>query len=188
MTAEEALLAVIEALESTGIGYMLVGSLSSNYYGVPRSTHDADFVARLGDQDLRQLLERLGPTFHLDRQMSFETVSMTTRHVLTIASSPFIIELFRLSDDEHDQQRFSRRRRGNVLGRAVWLPTAEDVIVTKVKWALNRASTKDRDDVRGIIAQLSEGLDWTYIYSWADRHGTRQLIDKIRGEIPPIPP
>ena len=37
--AEDAVVAVIDAL---GIEYMVVGSLSSNFYGVPRSTEDAD--------------------------------------------------------------------------------------------------------------------------------------------------
>jgi hypothetical protein len=184
MTGDEAVIAVIDALESAGIDYMLVGSLSSNFYGVPRSTHDADFVVQLGEDSLTQFLARLGPAFRLDRQMSFETISMTTRHVLRIESTPFTIELFRLSDDEHDQERFRRRCRGNVFGHAVFLPTAEDVIITKVKWALNRRPTKDRDDVRGVIAELRDSLDWNYIYTWADRHGTRSLLDEIRSDIP----
>ena len=40
---------VIEALEACGIPYMLVGSYSSNSYGVPCSTQDADFVIELGE-------------------------------------------------------------------------------------------------------------------------------------------
>jgi len=43
MTSDTATLAVIDALESLGIAYMLVGSFSSNYYGISRSTKDADF-------------------------------------------------------------------------------------------------------------------------------------------------
>ena len=44
MTGNEATLAVIDALEACSIPYMLVGSYSSNVYGVERSTQDADFV------------------------------------------------------------------------------------------------------------------------------------------------
>jgi hypothetical protein len=185
MTGDEGVIAVVEALDSIAVEYMLVGSLSSNFYGVPRSTHDADFVVQFSQDSLHQLLERLGPEFQLDRQMSFETVSMTTRHILRIANSPFIVELFRLSDDEHDLQRFRRRNQQKLQGHTIWLPTPEDVIITKIKWSLNRKSGKDRDDVRGIIGQMSDKLDWNYIHSWADRHGTRALLDEIRSEIPP---
>ena len=66
------------------------------------------------------------------------------------------------------------------------MPTPEDVIVTKINWSRNRKSGKDRDDVRGIIGQMRDQLDWNYIYSWADRHGTRALLDEIRSDIPPV--
>lgn len=187
MTGDEAVVAVIEALEALHIDYMLVGSLASNFYGVPRATHDADFVMQLGDVPLAEVLRRLGPQFLLDKQTSFETISMTTRHVLQVPACAFTIELFRLSDAEHDQERFRRRRRANVLGHAVWLPTAEDVIITKLYWALGRKPTKDRDDVRGVIAEQGDQLDWSYIYSWADRHATRGLLDEIRSDIPAAP-
>lgn len=44
MTGDEAVVAVIDALESAGIAYMLVGSLATNFYGVLRGTEDADSV------------------------------------------------------------------------------------------------------------------------------------------------
>lgn len=100
MTGDEAVVAVIDALESTGIAYMLVGSLATNFYGVPRATEDADFVMKL-------------------------------------------------------------------------------------RWAITRPGTKDRDDARDVIAIQHDRLDWRYIQSWADRHGTRALLDEIRRELSP---
>ena len=47
MTPEEATAAVVDALDAFEIPYMLVGSLSCNYYAIPRSTQDADFVVQL---------------------------------------------------------------------------------------------------------------------------------------------
>jgi hypothetical protein len=187
MKADEAVVAVIDALESAGVAYMVVGALSSNFYGIPRATEDADLVLELGDVPLTEILGRLGPEFRLDRQGSFETITMTSRHVVKMPSSDFTIELFRLGQDEHDQERFRRRRRVSLLGRTVFLPTAEDVIVTKLVWASGRQGAKDRDDVRDVIAVQGDQLDWNYIYSWADRHGTRDLLDEIRSGIPPAP-
>ena len=184
MNADEAVVAVIEALEMAGVDYMVVGSISSNFYGIPRATKDADIVLSLGDVPLYDVLNRLGPEFGLDRQGTFETITMTTRHVVKVLSSEFTVELFRLGQDEHDQERFRRRCQVSLLGRTVYLPTAEDVIVTKLFWALGRKTAKDRDDVRDVIAVQADRLDWDYIYSWADRHGTRALLDEIRSDIP----
>jgi hypothetical protein len=186
MTGDEATLAVIEALEGLGIPYMVVGSFSSNVYGIPRSTQDADFVVQLDAETIPRLSARLGPAFQVDRQMSFETATGTTRHEIRVVGNPFKIEVFHLGDDPHDQERFRRRRRGQVVDRETWLPTAEDVIVTKLRWADRAGRTKDRDDLQNVIAVQGDAIDWDYVHAWCERHGTRALLDEIRQSIPPI--
>src|SRR3954471_2689491 len=79
MTAEEILYLVVDALESLGVPYMVVGSFSSSLYGTPRMTHDADLVVEFGDVSASLLQQRLGPDFRLDPQMSFETITGTYR-------------------------------------------------------------------------------------------------------------
>ena len=186
MTSDEATVKVIDALQSLGISYILVGSLSSNYYGVARATKDAYLVVQLGSESVRRLADHLGPPFVLDPQMSFETITMTTRHILTLVEIPFTIELFHLSEDAHDQERFRRRRQVSMNDRHVSLPTAEDVIITKLRWCLRSPRSKDWDDVRNVIAVQGEAIDWEYVYSWCDRHGTRAILDEIRASIPPM--
>jgi hypothetical protein len=186
MTGEEATVAVIEALKQAQISYMLVGSFSSNFYGIPRGTQDADFVIQLEDQPLATFLDKLGPGFGMDPQMSFELITGTTRHKLQVQGTEFEIELFRLSDDPHDQERFRRRYCANFLGRNVFLPTAEDVIITKLRWAHQAARAKDWEDIRNVIAVQGDRIDWDYVLPWCDQHGTRELLDEIRRSIPPI--
>jgi len=47
VNSDEATVAVIDALDALRISYMVVGSFSSNFYGIPRATQDADFVVQL---------------------------------------------------------------------------------------------------------------------------------------------
>jgi hypothetical protein len=182
----EATTSVIEALESCGIPYMLVGSYSSNAYGVPRATQDADFVIELGETSISELARRLAPSIRIDPQMSFETVTMTRRYVAEVAGTPFKIELFLLNNDPYNQERFRRRRQTTLMGRQVWIPTAEDVIVTKLHWAVLGNRSKDRDDARDVIAVQGDRIDWDYVQRWCEQHGTRTLLDEIRSSIPPI--
>lgn len=186
MTGNEATLAVIDALEALEIPYMLVGSFSSNLYGIPRSTEDADFVIQVSSQPVSRLAERLGPAFRFDPQLSFETITATTRHIVVVADIPFKVELFHLSEEPHDQERFRRRLQMRLLGRDVWVPTAEDVVITKLRWALRGGRAKDRDDAQGVIAVQGARLDWDYLHAWSDRHGTRALLEEVRRSIPPI--
>jgi len=150
MSGDEAAMAVIDALEALAIPYMLVGSFSSNVYGVARGTYDADFVVQMDRPQGTALAQRLGAEFQFDPQKSFETVTGTTRQILTVVGTEFTVELFDLSDDPHDQERFRRRRRARVTGRDVWLPTAEDVVITKLRWVSLAGRPKDREDVRGV--------------------------------------
>ena len=186
MTGSEAILKVVDALDDCGIPYMLVGSNSSSAYGIPRSTQDADFVIELGETPIGELTTRIAPSIRIDPQMSFETVTMTRRYVADVAGTPFRIEFFLLNDDPYNQARFRRRQRVLVLDRQIWMPTPEDVIVTKLHWALLGNRAKGRDDTRGVIAVQGDRIDWDYVHRWCEQHGTRALLDEIRASIPPI--
>ena len=186
MTSREATLAVIGVLESLGIPYMVVGALSSNFYGIARSSKDADFVVQLGERPITDIVRELGPSFVLDPQITFETATGTTRHIVSIEGLQFQIEFFRLSEDPHDQERFRRRVRVQLPEVQAWVLTAEDVIVTKLRWAVYGGRAKDAEDARGVIAVQRDRIDWPYVRLWCGQHGTLQKLDEIRRSIPPI--
>jgi len=69
-----------------------------------------------------------------------------------------------------------------LLGRKFWFPSAEDVIVTKLRWARSR----DKDDVRSVMTVQRGKLDWAYIEKWSAEHGTLALMADIRRSVPDI--
>ncbi|MCH8829337.1 MAG: hypothetical protein IID45_07140 [Planctomycetes bacterium] len=68
----------------------------------------------------------------------------------------------------------------------VYLPTVEDVIVTKLRWSLAGERGKDAEDVAHVIAVQGDAIDWDYVHRWSEQHGTRDRLDEIRSSIPPI--
>ena len=180
MDAPQIALEVAAALDDQQVAYMLVGSFSSNVYGVPRSTKDADFVIQHPGLSFRRLLEKLGPRFIGDPQLRFEGVTGTTRHVIEVVDHAFKVELFRLTDDPFDQSRFSRRVRNQVAGVAVWLPRPEDVVVQKLRWWKHGARSKDIEDARAVISVQGNQLDWSYIQHWCDQLESREILDELR--------
>ena len=185
MTSDEAVIRMIDALEAGAVPYMIVGSLASNFHGVPRSTRDADFVVALDAAGLSALLERLGPGFVSDPQHGFETVTGTTRWLIRLADTPFEFELFGLGDDPHDRERFARRLRVALMGRAAMVASVEDMIVTKLRWAASGRRPKDVDDIRNMIAVQGSRLDWPYIRRWTAVHETQELLEQIRATVGP---
>lgn len=174
--------AVIAALEESGIPYMLVGSFSSNYYGIPRSTEDADFVLQVEPARMKVLTDRLRPEFFLDPQMGFETNTDTFKCLLLHQETIFKVELFLLSQDAHDQERWRRRKTVATLDREVCLPSPEDVIITKLRWGRG----KDLEDVKDVMCVQAGRLDWPYIETWCARHGSLNRLAAVRETLPPI--
>ena len=172
---------VADALEACGIAYLLSGSFASNYYGIPRSTRDADFVVQVQGAVGSEFAQRLGEDFLLDPQLSFETLTGTFRQLIRHRKKAFKVDLFVLSSDPQDQARFQRRRAVQLFDRRLWLPSAEDVIITKLRWARG----KDKDDARDVVAVQRDRLDWEYIEQWCRQHGTFGLLQSIRCSLPP---
>lgn len=135
---------------------------------------------------MQPLLDELKTRFRIESQMTFETVTATTRFITYGIDTGFKIELFLLSDDPHDQKRFARRQRVSIEETEAWVATAEDVVITKLRWSRQGKRTKDTDDVRNVIAVQQGHLDWDYIHHWCDQHGTRELLDEIRATVPQI--
>ena len=109
MNGNDAVLALIGIFDELEVSYMIVGSYSSNLYGVPRATKDADLVFHFESTDLSEIAKRLPEGVRFDEQSSFEMVTATRREILLLEGSNFKIELFHLSDDDFDQVRFKNR-------------------------------------------------------------------------------
>jgi hypothetical protein len=183
MNGTDSLLMLIEAFDRAGIPYMIVGSYSSNFYGIPRLTKDADVVVHLPSAEWSRLPAILPEGIELEDQMSFEMVTSTRRELLRVKDSLFQIELFRLSEDPHDRSRFERRRRVEIFpGTQVFLPSAEDVIVQKLRWSHGVRRPKDYEDVVAVMQVQGKSLDWSYIEGWCGEHGTLGLLAEAKAE------
>jgi hypothetical protein len=65
MTEQELLADCLKRLNAAEIPYMLVGSMASNYWGIPRSTHDIDFVVEYESKDGSRLVNAFQDQFFI---------------------------------------------------------------------------------------------------------------------------
>lgn len=179
----EAVLAILRLLNDQQIAHLIVGSLSVNYYGQPRSTNDVDLVIDASPSELESFLTACAGDFETDSQYLFETITGTTRLVLTHRSTRFKVELFLLSDDPFALLRFSRRIPIEYYGVHTFIPSKEDVVIQKLRWLARGKRAKDRDDARMVLAVTGNQLDMEYIRSWTERHGSTRLLDDLLSEI-----
>lgn len=187
MNIEQLAILVFDTAERIGVEFMAVGAFAAGAYGVPRSTRDVDLLVSVSIAGgVEALVEALSPAIEFDRQVVFDTLTWGRRLVgKTRSARPIQVELTEMFDDPFVLSEFSRRLKVfvPVLNRTTWLPTAEDVIVQKLRWG----RSKDLNDARDVLAvQGPETLDMAYIEGWCAKHGTAtRLADALAG-IPPL--
>jgi hypothetical protein len=183
MTPEEGVLALLETVEAAGVEYVIVGALAYGAWGIPRSTNDADFVVACAGPELDAVLRKLPSSFSIDPQARMELFTGTLRWVLNLEGTPFEIEVFLLGTDPHHAAIFARKRREHIqmIDREAWIPTAEDLVIQKLRWARR----KDLDDAQNILAVQGEAIDYAHIETWCARHGTLARLAEVQAGIPP---
>lgn len=66
MNENELLRDCLQRLNRSGIAYMLTGSMASNAWGIPRTTHDLDFVLQISPSAASLLTDAFSGDYYLD--------------------------------------------------------------------------------------------------------------------------
>ena len=183
MTDDAISRAALDAIVAAGVEYVLVGGLAVIAHTFPRTTLDVDFVVAAPLGAITRIAAHFPPGFHVDAQPQMELLTGTYRWIVEVEGSTFRVEIFHLAEDPHHQELFRRRLAMPLPGFAqtVWIPTAEDLVIQKLRWARR----KDLDDAQNILAVQGEAIDYAHIETWCARHGTLARLAEVRAGIPP---
>ena len=66
MNERELLVDCLRRLNRTGLTYYLTGSMASNFWGIPRTTHDLDFVLQLPMSVVPRIVEAFSGDFYIE--------------------------------------------------------------------------------------------------------------------------
>lgn len=187
MSQPELLIRVIRVLESVGIQYMLTGSVASSIHGEPRATHDIDLVAVIPRDAVPDLAAAFhAPDYFLDELAVREAIDSGDQFNVIDWESGDKIDFWLLGSTAFDQARFSRRVRCAALGTSMWVSSAEDIILAKLRWArLCGGSEKQFGDALRVYEVQFDGLHQAYLDQWAAQLGVTDLLDRIRSESEP---
>lgn len=187
MTEQELLLDCVRRLNASGVPYMLTGSMAGNAWGIPRTTHDLDFVVQFSPSDIPRLMAAFAdPGYYLD-EASVRAASAPPHQFNAIhVPSALKVDFWVLQSVPFEREMFSRRVRDAWFGEVLWLATAEDVILHKLFW--NRITPSDRQlsDVAGVIQVQRGNLDEAYLRRWASEIGVAaELEEALSGKLKP---
>jgi hypothetical protein len=179
MSQSELLKKLSAFLERDRIGYFLTGSLASSLQGEPRATHDIDLVVELAAPAVAKLAAAFPtPDYYLDEPAALEAVRRRQSFNLIEVKSGAKVDFWLLTDEPFDRSRFSRRKREELMGIALWVSAPEDTILVKLRWAkLSGGSEKQFGDALRVFEVQSDRLDRRYLDHWA---GLLQIDDLYR--------
>jgi hypothetical protein len=186
MTELELLQDCLRRLNRLGVHYMLTGSMASNAWGIPRTTHDLDFVIELSLSKASSLAAAFAGDYFTD-EASIRMASHPP-HQFNILHLPSALKLdfWTLRPVPFEQEMFRRRQRQSLLGETAWIATAEDVILHKLLWHTITPSERQLGDVAGVVAVQSGKLDTVYMRSWAAEIGVSSLVEEaLTGKMRP---
>ncbi len=186
MTEQELLRDCLLRLNRSSIDYMLVGSMASNFWGIPRSTNDIDFVLQYDSKDVNAIVKLFDDDFFIQEISVRSALKPPYQFNALDNRSALKIDFFRLAGDAYEIKRFTRRQAVTILGQPAFLATPEDVILHKLRWYTISPSDRQLSDSVGILAVSGDLVDNDYLDHWANEIGVAHLLRQIRsGSIPP---
>ena len=186
MNEQELLADCLRRLNRTGVTYYLTGSMASNYWGIPRTTHDLDFVVQLPVSAVSRIVHEFSGDFYIEEAAVRAAYQPPHQFNAIDTRSALKVDFWLPKPEPFDREMLRRRARITLFGEPAWISTAEDVILHKLVW--NRITPSDRQlgDAAGVVAVQAGALDKNYLRQWAQELKlTGELERLLNGEIKP---
>lgn len=172
---------IIAALDQARIPYMVVGSFASNLYGAGRATQDIDLVVSATPEQTRLLLSLL-PThkYYFDLNTALEASRRTDMFNILDMESGWKIDVIFEKLSPYHRQAFQHRTAAEIEQVPLFAATAEDTIISKLEWAKMGESSRQIEDVAGILKVRGGSVDRPYIEKWVKELGLTSEWERAR--------
>lgn len=177
MTSELDVLGLVsDRLSGAGVPFMLTGSFALAYYATPRMTRDLDMVVALDERHLQALVAAFEADFYIDADVARNAVLTERMFNLMHLESGVKVDLIVRKTAEYRQVEFARRKPVEIAHVRTWIVSCEDLILSKLVWALQSNSELQRRDIRQLLVK---SVDLDYIRNWAQQLSVTKLLDEL---------
>ena len=167
MSAFDVIRGVTAVLEKAQIPYMLTGSFASAQHGALRSTQGIDFVISATHSQLQRLIELLtGEQYYVELDAALEGHRRESLFNAIDQRSGWKIDFIFRKSRPFSNEEFARRQRAEIEGISIYVATAEDIVVAKLKWAKLGMSQRQIEDAVAVIRVQGKTLNRPYVEKW----------------------
>jgi hypothetical protein len=186
MLNEMEILALVgKRLEDLHVPYYVGGGIASITHGEERLTKDADVVIRILPVHIPRFVKALENDFVISADAVQD--ALTQRYAFNIIhiDTAFKIDFYPITDeDEMEIDAFARRQRIDIGTGEIWMASAEDVILAKLRWFRKGGETSEKQwrDVLGVLKVQGDNLDFAYLEQQGKRFGLADLLERARDD------
>ncbi len=157
----------VRELAAAGVPYMLTGSFAAAYHGTPRATQDIDLVIHPTRSQLRTLVGRFPPArYYVDESAALEALDNAGQFNVIDTETGWKIDFIIRRARPFSRGEFERRQEVDLDGVPLFVVTAEDLLIAKLEWARMGGSSRQIEDVAGILRVRADQLDLPYVERW----------------------
>jgi predicted nucleotidyltransferase len=173
MSIEKILRRIEQLFRKANIPYMLVGGFAVAYWGYPRQSLDIDIVLGLDKKKLDLFLKNA-------KKLGFIVHPAEVKMVLA-KGNRFVMEYDDLRIDcwlpktEFNKFALDRCKRKILLGQAISLIGAEDLIISK----LMIARARDLEDVKTVLLRQGKRIDLKYLRRQSLACGVSKHLNEV---------
>jgi len=180
MTSQkEFLKSVVENLQQAGIDYVICGSIAASFYGVERSTQDADIIIDPTEEQITNFLKLLGDAYYVSSDAALEALKQNTMFNIIDVENAWKADLIIRKKTDFHTEEFHRKRKEKLLGKDLYILSPEDTILSKLEWAKNsRSEQQFRDALRVAVIQWGN-LEMEYLHDWAEKLKLKSSLEEL---------
>lgn len=163
--------------------YMVTGSLAAAYHGAPRATQGVDVVIEVTGSQMEPLARAFETTGqYVSREAAHAAVRSRGQFNVIDPEAGWKADLIVRKARPFSRVEFGRRTEVEVLGRPMFMVSAEDLVIAKLEWARLGESQRQLRDVAGILDIQGDALDRAYMRRWIEDLGLQEAWESVAGE------
>lgn len=185
MDFQQLLVEIARILENLKIPYLVTGGYAVSIWGRPRSTLDIDVVIELPSariKDLTRALRQISEISHIDEQAVEWAVERKSEFNFVDIESGIKVDFWVTKNDAYSGLKMKRATNHVIAGQKVSFISPEDLILAKLLWNKENASTRQLEDIESVLI-IQKRLDLRYVRKWAKTHGTLPVLEELLAKV-----
>jgi len=176
---EKLLIEIVKILDSLTIRYYITGGFAVSVWGRPRATFDIDIVVIIAESQADRLAtawKELSKAGYADAKMVKEAIKSGGEFNFIDPDSGLKVDFWIGNERDGSYPDFKNRKLKKVSGQNVYFISAEDLILSKLKWYKLSPSERHMDDIKSVLKISGDILDKKYLQFWIDKLELETII------------